>query len=617
MGADSKTDIDILDEAKELFKESDDGTNVNRLLAESDLRFGRLGEQWEAEVKDKRHAEGRPCLTINKLPSFIRQVVNDARQNKPGVIVSPVDNGADVKTANIINGIIRSIQRNSCADVAFDTALDNAVSCGFGFFKVGIEYAHERSFDMELRIKRIANPLSVHWDINSTEFDASDWNYAFISDWYAIEDFEKNWPGANKSDFDSNSLGGSTNLWHGEDGVRVSEYWRRTEHPDRLLLLSDGSVIREKALTVERRMWNLVNGVNVVRERDTKIGKVTRRIISGSEVLEEEEWPGSTIPICPVWGEEVVVDNYRWFRSMIRDARDPQQMINFWRSAEAEIVALAPKAPYMVEEGSIPVKERDKWNTLNTRSWPYLSYAKGSNPPRREMYSGIPAGALQESLNMSDDMKAIIGIYDASLGARSNETSGRAIMARQKQGDSANFHFVDNLSRAIQYMGKILVEVIPHVYKGRQAIRILGEDESEDVINLSTQDQEAVEPDENGEGGLYNLGVGRYDVAVKAGPNYQSKREETREVLIEIMRQVPGAAELIGDILMRHMDFEGADEVEKRLKMMLQAKGINLDSQIAMPQQNPMGMPQPMQGSGVPAQTGSPMPMQGMGVPQQ
>jgi hypothetical protein len=630
--ADPKKSEGIIQEALERFEESQDGSDFNRNEYEEDIKFGRLGIQWPEKVKKQREEEGRPCLTVNKIPSFIRQVVNDSRQNKPGIVVNPIDNGADIATAEVINGIIRSVQRNSNADVAFDTAIDHAVSGGFGFFRIGIDYAHDSTFDLEAKIERISNPLQVHWDVNSTAFDASDWEYCFVSDFFSREHFEKRWPDAEPVSFEADERSQTNQNWLQDDKVQVSDYYLKESVEYELWQIEgwnhvrpSGELVNTQAFRKDKiagmaqqffqagsidlgkteedeliSMFFEARGLKATQTRKVMGTKVMKRVISGVEVLEEDEWPGSLIPVCPVWGEEVVSEGRRWFRSMIRDAKDPQAMFNFWRSASTELVALAPKAPFIGQEGFIPKGQKSKWESANTRSYAYLEYSKGASPPQRQAFAGVPAGALQEALNNSDDMKAIIGIYDSSLGARSNETSGRAILARQKEADVSNFHFLDNLSRAIRYAGQVLVDVIPAIYSARDAVRILGEDDKEKVARLTMDPNQAIAvgDDQEDEDRLYEIGTGKYDVTVKAGPSYASQREETREALIEIMRQVPGAGMYIGDIVMKYMDFEGSEEVEKRLKMALKLQGIDVDGlgQPGMPMQPgqpPVGQQQP------------------------
>ena len=391
-----ETSDPILKEALEKFKESQDGSEFNRQAAEDDIRFARLSDQWPDDIAKIRKEEGRPFLTINRLPAYIRQVVNESRQNKPAIKVSPVDNGADVKTAEVIGGLVRSVERKSNAEVAYDTAIDHSVTGGFGFFRIDIDYAHPDSFDLEAQINRIPNPLMVHWDTSSTEFDASDWDYAFVSEMVRLDEYEKTYPGADAVDFEGEDEALTEN-WLDNEQVRVAEYWTREENKRTIIQLSDGRVVREDNLfNIAKRFledlgkefagaeeelirWFMAEqGLSEVRRREAAYHEVKRRVISGADVLEEEDWPGSTIPICPVWGEEVYSDGRRHFRSMIRDAKDPQQMTNFWRSASTELVALAPRAPWVVEEGAIPKGKEAKWQTANTRSHPYLEYAKGS-----------------------------------------------------------------------------------------------------------------------------------------------------------------------------------------------------------------------------------------------
>lgn len=583
----------VIRDALERFRASQAASSVNREKAVQDIRFARLGIQWPDAIARQRQQEGRPVLTINRLPAFIRQVVNDARQNSPAIQVVPVDSGADVDTAQVIGGLIRAIERGSNAAVAYDTALEHAVSCGFGFFRICTDYAAPDSFDQVAKIERIANPLSVHWDTNSTEFDASDWGFAFVSDMLLESEFKRLYPTAKAISWEA-GRGDDWTDWFGEEKVRVAEYWERTEVKRKLLLLSDGTAVREDQLTDQIQAALMLAGVTPVREREAQDWTVKRRVINGAEVLEETDWPGSSIPICPVWGEEVVIDGLRHFRSLVRDATDPQRMFNFWRSASTELVALAPRAPWIVPEGGIPMgEEGEKWRTANTRSHPYLLYRAGAGAmPQRQPFAGVPAGAIQEALNAADDMKAITGIYDASLGARSNETSGRAILARQREGDVGTFHFLDNLSRAIQYAGRVLVQIIPSLYSAQAAIRILGDDQKAKVVKLT---QEAGGGGQMPGGGerLYNLSVGRYDVSVKTGPSYTTQREATRDALTQLAQAAPQMAPIMADIIVKLMDFPDADRAARRLMAMLPPQvqaAEHADQQSGMPPEAQMAL---------------------------
>jgi hypothetical protein len=199
LGGGGSAEDDFLHEARKCFEQMVEAENHNRAEAEDDIRFARLAEQWPDDIRTQRQRDGRPCLTINKLPAFIRQVVNDCRQNKPAIKVHPADSVADVATAKIISGLIRHIEYASNADIAYDTAVECAVTGGFGFLRIGLDYAHDDSFDLDIKIDRVLNPFSVYGDPNSTAADSSDWNKAFIVERLSHEEFEREYAQAEKN----------------------------------------------------------------------------------------------------------------------------------------------------------------------------------------------------------------------------------------------------------------------------------------------------------------------------------------------------------------------------------------------------------------------------------
>lgn len=580
----------IVQEAKDRFKYIVDADNHNRLDALDDLRFARLGEQWPADVKKIREKEGRPCLTINRLPSFIRQVVNDSRQNKPSIKCHPVDDKADPKTADILNGIIRNIEVSSNADIAYDTAIDFAVTCGFGYFRITTDYARDDTFDMDIIINRITNPFTVYADPDASEGDGSDWNYCFVTEWMDRDDFKVKYPKADVTSWGDYSLGDDDQEWLTEDKVRIAEYWTREEVAREIYQLSNGMVVDAKDYQENAEMY-LAGGLEIVNQRLTRSWKITQHWITGDQVLESVDWAGQYIPIVPVYGDEINVEGKVYYQSMFRHAKDAQRMFNYWRTTSTELVALAPKAPFVGKTGSFDT-DIDKWNTANVKSHAFLEF-DGDMMPQRQPFAGVPAGALQEAMNASDDMKSIMGVFDASLGAKSNETSGKAIMARQREGDNSTFHFIDNMSRAIRQAGRILVDLAPKVYDKPRVMRIIGEDEQPKNVKVNQPFED------NGIERIYDLKAGRYDVTVHTGPSFTTRREEAVTAITEMVRSYPDAAPILGDVLVKMMDFPNADKISKRLAAMLppqiqkmeqEDNGIPQESQALV-----MGMEQQMQ----------------------
>lgn len=545
----------------------------NRRNYRDDIRFGRLSEQWDSGLKAQRVREGRPCLTVNKLPPIIRGVVNDARQNKPAIKVLPQDSKADPKIAEVQTDLIRNIESSSRADIAYDTAVDCAASGGFGYFRLNLAYAHDDTWDQDIVFEAVSDPLKVYGDPHDMGADSSEWNVAFVIETFTHADFRARWPKAQAVDFSTDSY---PDGWCDEDEIRVAEYWTRTQGQRLITLLSNGAVVgveeyQENADAYQSQMPPVYP---VGNPRAVPTYKVTQRLITGLEVLETNEWPGKYIPIFPVYGETVVLEGKRHFRSLIRDAKDAQVMFNAWRTASTELVALAPKVPFIGPVGAFDT-DQAKWETANSVSHPFIEYDGQVPPQRQQLGSPGAGGALQEALNASDDIKATTGIYDASLGARSNETSGIAIRARQGQSENSTFHIVDNLARAIEHCGRALLDLIPKVYTVGRVLRTLGEDGTPSKFQVGDPNAQEVDPmiEEVGEIlPIYNLGAGKYDLTVSVGPGYNTKREEAASQMIELIRAYPAAAPVIGDILVKNLDWPGADEIAERMQMAMQAQ---------------------------------------------
>lgn len=562
----------------EMFTEDLDRESENRNNAADDIKFAKLGEQWPDEVRKARDAEGRPCLTINRCPAFIRQVVNDGRINTPQIKVKPVDDDADPETAEILGGLIRNIEYSSQADVAYDTALDSAASCGMGFFKVVTDYCDEQSFNQDIFIRRVTNPLSIVFDSYGESIDGSDWTHAAEVEWLT-EKACKNKYGKEK--VGSFSADATDNINQDDsDLIRLASFWYVDEESEKLLMLSDGTVISEAEFNKDHPDFGVPFkdiatelGLTVARTRKG-IKRTVKQYVCGSEIIETNDWAGKWIPIIPVFGDEVFSDGKRYLKSLIRDVKDSQRNFNYWRTASTELVALAPKTPFIGQVGAFDT-DADKWASANVKSHAFIEY-DGPTPPQRQPFVGVPAGALQEAMNASDDMKSIIGLYDASLGARSNETSGKAINARKQEGDVSTFHFIDNRNKSMTHCGRILVDLIPKIKDTAQIIRTIGVDgETKNIKLKQPTEHKGIER-------IFDLGVGKYDVAVDTGPSFTTQREETAQQMMELLRAFPQAAPMIGDLFAKNLNWKDADVIAQRLKGMLpeHLRGEDDDSQL-------------------------------------
>jgi hypothetical protein len=375
---DTSADEDLLSDAQAAFGQAEEAEADNRAEALDDLKFAKLGEQWPEEVRKQRIKDGRPCLTINRQPAFIRQVVNEARRNRPAIRVHPVDDGADVQIAEIYSGLIRNIEQTSKADVAYDTACDNAVSNGFGYFRIATDYAYDDTFDLDIRVERISNPFSVYGDPLSTAADSCDWNTCFVTEALSQEAFQSRYKGAEEVSFDTDAYNKLPSPWFADKMVLIAEWWRRERVKRKIVALSDGTVLEAQVYAKQKDLLD-AQGITVLGEREAASHKVTQTVLTGAEVLEKNDWAGKYIPIVPVYGDEVNVEGKRYFRSLIRDAKDPQRMLNYWRTASTELTALAPRVPFIGKKGFVPKNDR-KWANVNSQNYAYLEY-EGELPP--------------------------------------------------------------------------------------------------------------------------------------------------------------------------------------------------------------------------------------------
>lgn len=567
---DDQTGDDLLKTARDRYDRARDWWNDNMLAAEADMKFGELDEQWPEAISRQRLLENRPCLTFNRLRPIVRQVVNDARQNKPAIKVHPQGDGSDPQVAEIIGGLIRNIEVTSDADIAYDTAITHAVGRGFGYWRINTAYTCDDAFDQDIVIERIANPFTVFGDPNSTAADSSDWNQAFIVTTMTRDEFEDEYPDAEKVDWEHDFA--NLDGWLDGENVVVAEYWTREKVKGQIVGLSDGSVVKLEEYDERADEYQKLGITPIGKPRDTETYKVTQRIMSGAEILKTVEWAGKYIPIVPVYGDEIVdEEGKRYFWSLIRGAKSAQEQYNYWETTRTELVALAPKAPFIGEEDAFSIDPN--WSTANEQTHPFLMVPKGVSLPQRQQFAGVPPGALQEALHASDNIKATTGIYDASMGARSNETSGRAIMARQREGDVSTFHFIDNLNRAIRHGGRILLDLIPKVYSTERMIRILGEDLSPATTKIAPTGQ-PVTPVQNevGQviGAVYDITAGKYDLTVSAGPSFTSRREEVREIMMEAARMSPEVGQVLVPRIAKLMDLPDAEEIAQELKALTQ-----------------------------------------------
>ena len=584
-----------------------------------DLRFmaGSPDNQWQwpADVLATRGSvqgqtiNARPCLTINKLPQHVKQVTNEQRQNRPSGKVIPADDKGDVEVAEIFEGMVRHIEYMSDADVVYDTACENQVTYGEGYFRILTEYCNEGSFDQDLRLGRIRNAFSVYMDPMIQDPAGADAEWCFISQDLEKDEYERQFPNAAPiTSIMSQGVGDdSLSQWLNENTIRIVEYFYYTHTPTKLNLYPGNQSFYDGS-PEDKNMKEM--GLKPIKSRTVDVKKVKWMKSNGYEVLQEQDWAGKWIPVIRVIGNEFEVDGRIYVSGLVRNAKDAQRMYNYWVSQEAEMLALAPKAPFIGYGGQFEGYE-NQWKTANTTNWPYLEV----NPdvtdgmgatlplPQRAPPPLAQTGLIQAKMGASDDIKSTTGQYDSSLGATSNERSGKAILARERQGDVGTFHYGDNLTKAIRFATRQLIDLIPKIYDTERIARVIGIDGEVSMAKINPEQDEPVKKivDEAGVviEKVYNPSVGYYDVVATTGPGYMTKRQEAMEAMAQILQGNPQLWAVAGDLFVKNMDWPGSQELAERLAKTIDPKLLSADDEdpaLQAAQQQIQAMGQEMEG---------------------
>jgi hypothetical protein len=546
-------DDEMLRLARERMDEAYSSDIEQRELAADDLKKV-IGEQWPEHIRREREADGKPCLTFNGLSQFVRQVTGQIRNLNPAIKALPASQDATEDVAEVYEGLIRQIEYASDASSVYEASAESAAACGMGAWRVRSDYAPGMTFDQEILIERIYNPFAVFWDPFARHPTRCDARYCFITEEISKDDFEASYPGKQCADVTGDHRPDHVQHWRSADGVVVAEYFWREHEERRIVMLEDGQVLE-----------NPPKGMQFRKERTVKVPVIKWAKISGVDVLEGPlTIPCEHIPVVAVTGEEWHLGEEVYRSGVIRHAKDAQQLYNYARSAGAELIALQPKAPYLVTTKQVAQLE-DYWKQANRSNLPYLPYNPDpAAPPPMRVPPPVPSSAMLNEIQLAaEDMKRTTGIYDASLGAKSNETSGVAIRQRQQEAQLGTSVYADNMVKGIVQTGNILVSMIPKVYDTRRVIRILGESDQEKQVIIND-----VVMSDMGEMPINDLTVGRYDVRINVGPAYATRKQEAAEGMLEFVSKVP-AAQAAADIIAEMQEWPEAERVAARIKKTL------------------------------------------------
>src|SRR5215472_7986837 len=600
MARPQRGDAEIVREAKARFERCVAWESTARQRARADRKFacGDAWNMWQWDGPVLKDRVGRPCLTHNKIRQHNLQIINDARQNKVQIKVTPTGGRATYEAAQIFSGIIRRIEYESKAIDAYSTAIYHQVESGIGYVTIDARYTADDNYEQDLFIERVPDPDKVYMDPDCQQYDKSDAKFAFVYEDIPRDQWEAE-HGPNEAP-PPTALDNTADAWVHKDHVRRARYWRRNKDTDNLHLLSDGSTVRESAVD-DAQMEMLRPLIEQTRELETH--SVEWFTIEADKIVERGEWAGKYIPIVPFIGEETVIDGQLDRKGHTRSQLDAQRIYNYWASSAVEQVALQTKIPFIAPAKAIEGHEK-YWYSANSQNHAVLPYnptddnGKDLPPPARAPAPEMAQAYIQGMTIARQDLLDVTGQYQAELGMPSNERSGVAIQQRQRQGDTATYHYIDNQAKAIRQVGRILIDLIPKIYDTTRVTKIMAEDgtDSEVLVTPNTTQahmQIAMQPsggpvidqqgnplqltqeqadqqreDENTPDPriIFNPNVGRYDVEADVGPSFGTQRQEAANAFMQIMAQNPAAWQVAGDLWAENSDFPGAEQLADRLR---------------------------------------------------
>lgn len=561
------TASEIVAEARKRFERAKSAYSSARMQAVEDTKFAMgdsdNGWQWPDDVQRSRKLDKKVCLTVNMTAQHCNQIINNIRQNRPSVKVSPADDYADKKTAEILGGLIRNIQVSSASDDAHDTAAEHSVYGGEGYWRIITDYEDETSFNQVIQIKACPNPQLVYIDPDCKELDKSDAQWGFVFEDITEEQCKREHPDIDPASWadDSKKSG-----WATEGTIRRAEYFYCTYEKDTACLCQDGSTHLKSKLP---------DGAVVVKERPTEVKRWKWcKLVGGHDApIDETDWLGDYLPIVAVVGKEVNVNGEIVRKGIVRDLKDPARMVNFSYSETVQTLALQNKVPYMAAAEAIEGYE-SIWKSANLENRAYLpfnAYDDGGNPlpkPERQPPAVMPAAQVQLLQLSTEQMRAASGQQNANFGIKSEASSGVGIQRLKAQGEIATFHFPDNLARALRYEAKVLINLIQKYYDTQRVVRILGLDGKEEKAVLNPEMRQPYHEQDTQDGEIeriFNPQVGRYDVVIDTGPSYHTQRQEAAANLNELAGRNPQLMQIAGDLIMRAQDFPMSDKLADRL----------------------------------------------------
>lgn len=537
--------------------------------AEEDIKFVH-GRQWSEQDQAMREQQRRPVITINKLRQPIDQITGSFRQNLPRIKVVP-QKDATVENAKVIDSVMRYIEQINICSQKYRMVFSSQIKSGMGALVIGTEYSSWDSFDQDITIDVIDDPTTIFPDPNMTMPDGSDMDWCYITSYMNKKEFESRYPGAPVTQAASIGPDNSKD-WTTNDQIRVADYWKKCLKKEMVVFavttaFPEGVVLTESEFNQYKEQDP--EGVREIKRREALRPVVYWSKVSGSAILEgPKRCIGTQIPVVLFTGRKSFDSELKEFRGCISDSKDAQRLHNYYKSQEAEAAASHTKAPWILSPEQIKGYEAQWAESAKVpKSYLLYNYIEGIPVPQQLPGPQASTALVEGARSAAEDIKATTGYFDAALGAKSREISGRAITARQMQSDNGSFEFIDNFTLALQRLGRIIVSWIPTVYDTERTLTIIKDDDSQEQVNINE-----AEYDEAGK--VIKIlneinSKSKFDIYVDTSAGFNTKRQEASANMVELTKYMPSIGEVAPDLLVKAQDWPYAKEFADRLRALL------------------------------------------------
>ena len=571
------------------------------LRARDDLDFAYY-EQWLPTARFEREQKNRPVLSPNLITQYINRVTGAQRQSKMSIHVQQVggpsmvgvtSSGMEIPFAEVMEGLIRDIEAKSKAAMQYSRAFQHAVEGSIGWLEVSLETSPLDPFDAEIRIKHIKDRYSVIMDHLAEEPNLQDANYGLIGKYMNLDDFKEKWPEIADSpgsiDMSRTTKSGRMH-WYSDNAILIGKYfWKEPMKRTYIRMVNEET--GEEMVVEKKEHKQILDELELLgykrqQEKTIDSWQVKVALVTEKHILEGPfDWPGMTIPIVPVTGRQVDTDTGTDYLSVHRYTKDSQMMFNYTVSAAIERVANAPKAQWLATVNSVKGLG-DMWadQHVNTRDLLLYKFNADEPPPARIAGAEIPQAEIALTQLFHSTLMDNMGMHEASIGAKSNETSGKAIESRQIAGEYGTTEYIDNLSYSIATCGDIVCEVLPKTYSNAKMRRmILADDTQVDIIlNKKIVDQKS-----GTEHTINNLGLARFSANSISGPSFTSQRQEFAHFLTEMAKANPQVLGVMPDLLVKSLGMPESRTMERRLKFLVPRHMLTPEEQKNVPEPQP------------------------------